>query len=96
MAMFVKAEPSRFDGSTSQIVQAISGRIATVKEYEAEHLQRLYDAGIRQLDGAESAPPLSDAMRERPEALGDLDPREGQGALLGGGLARSTVVCLLE
>ncbi len=31
-----------------------------------------------------------------PEALGDLDPREGQGALLGGGLARSTVVCLLE
>ena len=28
-------------------------------------------------------------MCERPEALGDLEPREGQGALLGGGLARS-------
>jgi len=63
---------------------------------QSRQLQRFYAAGIRQLDGAESAPQLSDAMRERPEALGDLDPREGQGALLGGGLARSTVACLLE
>jgi arylsulfatase A-like enzyme len=48
-AMFAP-EPGRFNGRTLQIMLAIIGRIRPIEPSDAEHLGRLYDAGIRQLD----------------------------------------------
>lgn len=62
-AMFVTGEANRFDGATSQIWDAVNGKIAPVEPFEAEHLSRLYDAGIRQFD--DELGKFFDWLRER-------------------------------